>query len=263
MSIAGKYVIITRTVEQAQPFVHALERSYACPIVFPCINVVPTLSATYLHMLVQQLQAHQYDWIVVTSSNAIHTMHQQCVRHDVQWQIPPQVRIAAVGKQTAHTVQQLWHRTADIIPSEHRARALVSELQVFHPRHICWFTTPQAPNHFHDVPYHVDRVDVYKHEPIRHGTQFQQLLANQHVDIITWHSGSAVHAFIDRMLLINITRHHLRHVVFAAFGQSTYEACQHLGISPQVHTTEMTVPAWMDALHTYFNDYGELYGLPS
>jgi uroporphyrinogen-III synthase len=261
MSIVGKYIIITRTQEQAQPFVHALTRSYACPIVFPCLEVVPTLSAPYLTTIAQQLQAGHYDWLVITSSNAVQSIHQQCVHHRIAWHIPIHVRIAAVGHQTAQTIQQYWQRTPDFVPTHHNAQALVSELHHFHPHRACWFTIPTAPNHFHDATFVVERINVYQHKTVNSGLGFRQLLDAQQVDVITWHSGSAVHAFIERLLIDTITRHDLQHVVYAAFGASTYDACQKLGITPHIYTPEMTTAAWMDALHAYFHEDGEWYGL--
>jgi uroporphyrinogen-III synthase len=263
MSIFGKYIVITRTAEQAQPFIQALTRSHAHPVLFPCLQMVPTLSAAYLTTISQQLQAGHYDWLVVTSSNAVQMIQQQCANHHVAWHIPAHVRIAAVGQQTAQIIQQYWHRTPDFVPTEHNAHALVSGFHTIRPHRVCWFTTPTAPNHFHDAPFFIERIDVYKNETVHNGADFRQLLSDQHVDVVTWHSGSAVHAFIERLIASKITRHHLSNVVYAAFGKSTYDACHHIGITPHIYTPDMTLTAWMDALHTHFDDYGAFYGLSS
>ncbi len=67
--LSGKRIIITRPLEQAQPFVDLLEKYEARPVVFSTIKIVPPQSWDEVDAALRNIAT--YDALIFTSVNGV------------------------------------------------------------------------------------------------------------------------------------------------------------------------------------------------
>jgi len=100
--LAGIGVLVTRPQEQAGGLIRDLQRLGARPILFPALAILPPQDPAQMHAIIHELA--QFDLAVFISP----TSAERCmmaIRNTVAW--PPALPVAAVGKGTAKTLQEL------------------------------------------------------------------------------------------------------------------------------------------------------------
>lgn len=115
-ALAGRRIVVTRSVDQAGPLVAMLRARGAEPVMLPLVEIVPVDEGVDA---LRRADPSAFDWLVVTSPNAADAY---CAAHAVA---PPAV--AAVGTSTgsalaAHGI------VVSLVPTQQRAEALVVAL---------------------------------------------------------------------------------------------------------------------------------------
>lgn len=131
--LAGRQIVITRPVDQAQSLAKAILAAGGQPIFFPLIEIVglPDLSA--FQRCITPLS--QFDWVLFISSNAV----QYAMPRLLQQGIPPSLRFAAIGPVTAQALQA--HGVAEVLTPNGRfdSEALLAlpAFQAMHGQRVC------------------------------------------------------------------------------------------------------------------------------
>jgi len=116
----GRRVVVTRTRTQAPSLVDRLERLGATVVELPVIAVVdPADGGTALDRAAHRLVSGAYQWVAVTSSNAVSRLV-AALGHQA---VPPTVQWAAVGSATARTLAAAGF-VADLVPTVSLSEAL-------------------------------------------------------------------------------------------------------------------------------------------
>ncbi|MCA9871777.1 MAG: uroporphyrinogen-III synthase, partial [Anaerolineae bacterium] len=69
--LAGKRIVVTRAAEQAGDLDELLRERGATPLPYPCIAIAVPEDAAPLDEALRGLAAGGYDWLVLTSRNAV------------------------------------------------------------------------------------------------------------------------------------------------------------------------------------------------
>ena len=95
--LAGVVVVVTRPAAQAARFAAMAAAAGARPLLFPTIAIEPVVLDAAAR---ERLSPDRYDWTIYTSANAVEHSVSQLPR-------PQSTRVAAVGKGTARTLQEI------------------------------------------------------------------------------------------------------------------------------------------------------------
>jgi uroporphyrinogen III methyltransferase / synthase len=124
--LSGKRIVVTRTRNQAGALTSQLRALGADVFELPTIRIEPPTDLREFAELVQD--AHQYDWIVFTSSNGVDAFFQIFYKlYDDAREIGA-AKIAAIGPATAQRVRD-FHLHVDLQPEEFVAESIVREFQ--------------------------------------------------------------------------------------------------------------------------------------
>ncbi len=106
----GLHVVVTRPCHQAGNFVDLLQKAGAIAHTFPLLQIEPVKQAP---TTLKELSSGTYDLVIFISANAvIHAL--ACLPPYTHWQ---NTRIAAIGKQTAQTLQN-HHLPVALFPAQ-------------------------------------------------------------------------------------------------------------------------------------------------
>lgn len=123
--LAGKRIVVTRTRAQSGSLIEKLEALGAEVLLLPTIEIVPPVSYAPLDAALAQL--HAYDWLVVTSANAVRVMGERMRLLGVADQLAS-LKCAAVGPTTGAALQELGLRVM-AMPDRYVAEALAVALR--------------------------------------------------------------------------------------------------------------------------------------
>lgn len=184
--LAGKRILVTRPIEQAAGLVNALRAAGAEAVLFPCIAIhhLPINEATL---------AGPYDWIVLTSQNAVEALADRL-------ELTDDVQIAVVGPETARSFLATFGRSPNIVGAG-TGQDLIAVLPDLSGRRVF---LPQSE-------IAADRVEqglrgrgaivtlVNAYAPLPVTEPLENSTALESIDAITFASGSAVRGFAGRV----------------------------------------------------------------
>lgn len=124
-SLQGKRILVTRARHQAGQLSAELERLGATVIEIPAIEILPPTSFHALDTAVANVR--QYQWLVVSSVNAVRAVRDRMVVLGVKPADFSHVSIAAVGATTARALEEA-DLHASIVPREYVAESLLEVL---------------------------------------------------------------------------------------------------------------------------------------
>jgi uroporphyrinogen-III synthase len=123
--LAGKRILVTRARHQAGQLSAELARLGAEAIELPAIEIVPPKSYEALDAAVRNLA--QYEWLIVTSANAVRAIQERCAALKVMPENFSDLKIAAVGAATARALEEAGFSVA-VTPKEYVAESLLEAL---------------------------------------------------------------------------------------------------------------------------------------
>ena len=123
-SLEGKRVVVTRAMEQAQELKDLLTENGAQPVDYPCIQIVPPEDTNSLDNAILMIEKEGYDWLVLTSVNAVQALFQRMQALRVGRECFSKIQTAAIGPATAAKARDLLNLKTIVAPEEYLADAL-------------------------------------------------------------------------------------------------------------------------------------------
>lgn len=250
----GRRIVITRPRAQAAEFAEQLESLGAEVVPFPTIETVPPPSWAGLDGAIRR--ASEFDWVVFTSANGVRVFFErlQILGADVRdWH---RARFAAIGPQTAKTLQQCAVRV-ELIPGEFRAEAVVDALVVagVAGRRVL---LPRAAGARDVLPVQLRRHGAVVEEvatyttvlPVGLAEDVRMLLRRGGADLVTFTSSSTVHNFVaifkDELGPV------LAHAAVGCIGPITADTARSYGMRVDIQPDAYTIPAFVDAIVRHY-----------
>src|SRR4051812_12987892 len=246
-ALAGRTVVNTRALHQAEELDCLLKSRGAVPVSFPCIEIEFVVTPELARALGDLLSGH-YDWFVLTSVNTVHAIADQLPKCGFPYQ---GFRVACVGPKTAQAARDLLGLRVDLVPHEHRARALASALpvglgdRVLMPASM--IARPELGHCLKAKGAAVDQVSAYRTTSSAAELDAPALV-EQSIDAVTFASPSAVCAFAEQFQRQGIALSRLRGATIACIGPSTYESALSNGFPEAVMAHPHTLAGLVDLL---------------
>jgi uroporphyrinogen-III synthase/uroporphyrinogen III methyltransferase/synthase len=117
--------LVTRALHQAGKLSEGLRALGAEPVEVPVLDIRPPESFAALDATLRQLD--QYDWLVLTSANAVRALSDRAAFLDVATLQPVGLQVAAIGEATASAAHQAGLQVA-FVPEAYLAESLVAGL---------------------------------------------------------------------------------------------------------------------------------------
>lgn len=247
--LAGKHVVITRASHQAGEFAQRLEAHGAVPLLYPCVEIRPAANTEVLDAKITQMFAGSFDWLVLTSQNAVFALSSRIKELRICQPLPAQLRFAAVGRSTSIMAKELLGVSTQLMPKTYNAKSLAemfgncSAQKMLLPQTD--IANPELVDSLRVAGAIVFPVVAYQTKKGRGGIHLLEHLNNQSVDIITFASPSAVRFFKERFLEEGGSLSQLKLVCIACIGNVTQNAASNAGFDvslvPEIHTSEALV----------------------
>jgi uroporphyrinogen-III synthase len=247
--LAGKRVLITRAREQSSRLRQLLESAGAEVIAIPTIEIVPPDSYAALDTALRNLAS--YDWLVLTSANAVHAMDRRAAEIGVA--LAPQ-QIAAIGKATAEVISAIGLKV-DIIPPRAVAEALADELAPHvHGKRVQLIRAEVArdllPESLSAAGAFVTIAEAYKTIIPQASAQELREAHQRGIDAITFTSASSVQNFLGlaRSCDVSLTMEPKK----ISIGPITSASLKENGLSVDAEAEEATMEALVAAVVRLF-----------
>jgi len=255
--LAGLAVVNTRATHQAQPLTDALTRQGAAVFHYPAIRIVPPMNPAPLDAALASLADGAFDWLVLTSTNAVESLAQRLVELTIRNTLPDSgIAIAAVGSATAEAAARLLGVQPSLVPDEFRAESLAAVLdiqpgtRVFLPQSE--IARPFLSNALTAAGAHVTQVTAYHTLTGQGGDPVPQLFWEGRIDAATFTSPSTVHNFLKRLKAEGGNGGMLVDVAVACIGPQAVDAARSHDLPVQVVPTEHTIGGLVQALCEHF-----------
>ena len=252
MSLRGKKVVLTRARHQSREWMDKLQALGAAPINFPTIQIRPVEDPGELDAALSNLS--RFDWLVLTSANAVETVLQRFDALDIQ-RMPEDLRLASVGAKTAERLQKAGVRV-DFVPQEYIAEAVLPGLgdlrgkRVLLPTaDIAHDTLPTAIRAAGGDPHVITAYHTLPADPDPSGLSAIQ----EGVDVVTFTSGSTARNFIALLKAAGLDPFHLKgDPLVACIGPKTAKAAREAGLRVDIVAKEYTLDGLLNALQDHF-----------
>ena len=131
LPLAGRRVLVTRAVHQAGKLSEGLRTLGAEPVEVPVLEIRSPESFAALDEALGRLQTSrasvQFDWLILTSANAVATVAERCRVLDLDVSEMKQLRVAAVGSATAEAARKADFRVT-VVPDSYNSEGVVAAL---------------------------------------------------------------------------------------------------------------------------------------
>lgn len=228
-------VLVPRAKHQAASMIQALHDQGAIPIAIPTLEITPNTSSEFDAVIAQ---INTYDWLILTSRNAVDSVCAAARRVGVGVKVP----VAVVGKQTALAARDQGLRVEyQCPPGNENAQTLVEEFPgrgraLFAKANIAPDTVMGLRN------CAVDAVEAYTTSCPAPDETLAQQLRSGYFDAICFSSGSSV-----RNLLAMGDQPHERTMI-AVIGKKTKQVAQACGLRVDVMPQTTDAVAMVQAL---------------
>ena len=252
--LAGRTLVVTRAVSQADGLVAALEALGARVVRLPAIRVEPPVDQAPLRRAVQS--ASGYHWVIFTSANGVDFFVRAAEDLGVELDgaLAP-TRLCCVGPATASAIEALG-LTVEVVPETHTAEAVVEALSARTPvrgQRILIPTVAEARPvlraGLRELGAEVDEVIAYRTlfvEAVGRGV-LEQLETG--VDLVTFTSPSTVRSF-HRLAGARVVAD------AAVIGPVTADTARELGYRVAVEADPFTIPGLVEAISSHFEEGG-------
>lgn len=244
--LLGKRVVVTRPTTAMRDLVSRLRARGAHVIEAPMIRVEYTDLDTLPDFT-------RYSWIVFTSLHGVRGFARSLDAHGLDARSLSDNRIAAVGPKTAHELRARLGLRADLVPSEHRAAALVRELsaQIAPGEHVLFscgsLARDELPEGLRDAGINVAELEVYKTLPNHPGQRVVNTI-ERGVDAVVLYSPSGARALAD----LHAIPTGQDQPTLACIGPTTADAARSAGLRVDIVPSVYSDPGMIDALESHF-----------
>ncbi|MEN6372572.1 MAG: uroporphyrinogen-III C-methyltransferase [Armatimonadota bacterium] len=237
----GKYVIVTRSREQASVLSEKLEELGAEVIEFPVIRTIPIPDFEFV--------TSNYDWIIFTSANGVRYFVEWLKEHGLDVRAMGSAKLAAIGPATASALEGFGLRV-EYVPSEFVAEAVLRDFpvdpsgkKIFIPR--AKDARDVLPDMLRERGADVTVATLYETviedsdaAPVR------KMIENGEIDAITFTSSSTVRNFMSLLGCMNLPEK----ITIACIGPITAQTARELGLNPTVVAEEYTIDGLVEGL---------------
>lgn len=261
-SLAGKRIVVTRAVHQADELDDLLRSRGAEPLPYPCIAIAPPEDTGPLDAALHAAAGGAFDWLVLTSSNTVAALAERLAALGLDPAALRSVAVAAVGTATARAAARDLGLTAALTPAAFVAEALAAALIERGPAggRVLLCQADLARPALADALRAADgfnrravtTVVAYRTVIGSGGIRLADHLTAGAVDAITFTSPSTVHNLARRLEAEGGRLADLAGVRIACLGPVTANAAQQIGLPIHVQPTEHTIPALVEALDQYW-----------
>ena len=265
LPLAGKTILVTRSVSQSAEFSDKLQQQGARVIEMPALVIGPPSTWEPLDSAIAQLSS--FHWLILTSHNAVDCFFQRLQAKGKDARSLFGIKIAVVGKKTAESLRS-HSLQPDFIPPNFIADSLVENF----PDNLqnCKILFPRVESGGREVLVkeftaqgaQVIEVPAYQSccpetiDPIA-----LSALQNQAVNIITFASSKTVHNFcnlIEQSPQLCGSQDWLESVCIASIGPETSKSCQNLLGKLDVEAKEYTLDGLTEAIVQWVAEYQNL-----
>jgi uroporphyrinogen-III synthase len=253
--LQGWRIVITRSEEQSDSLSQRLQELGAEPVIYPTIAFAPPEDLQPLDTALQQLLSGEYDWMMLTSVNAVKAVHQRLIELAPQHPTLESVdcKLAAVGPTTTAACEELLHIQPAIVPKKFVAEALAEAMGDMHGQRVLLanadIARPVLQERLREAGAIIDRVVAYRTVPATGGVDMPALLHAGEVDAITFTSGSTARYFVDRIGSEALVE--AQNKVIACIGPIAAEGAAAVGLPATIVAQTYTEEGLVEALVEY------------
>ncbi|NCJ08539.1 uroporphyrinogen-III C-methyltransferase [Synechococcales cyanobacterium C] len=230
----GKTILVTRAASQSSDFCDRLQRLGAVVLEQPALEIVPPSSWEPLDAAIAALG--EFHWLILTSANGVEYFMNRLIAQGKDARSLSSVRLAAVGRKTAATLETKGLRP-DFIPPEFVADALIENFPGGADLSGTRILFPRVGSGGRDILVSqleakgatVVEVPAYQSQcPETLDPEVMAALENQTLDIITFASSKTVHNFchlLEQAWGNSDWQANLKQVLLASIGPQTSKAC--------------------------------------
>ena len=258
--LAGRTVVITRALAQADNFAAELQSYGAKVIVCPTIEISALDSYERLDEAIDHL--YGYDWLVFTSVNGVDYFFQRLKARDRSTSDVDELKVCAIGEATAERLNDL-HVHVDVIPEEFKAEGVfealknfvggtdgLRNLNVLIPR--ASVARDYLPKALEESGARVDLVPAYRTslpQNLDRGRMAAMLSGG--TDCIAFTSSSTVRNLAQLFDTRDLSEA-LAGVVIACIGDITATTAADYGLRVEIQPEQFTIPSLARAIADYF-----------
>ncbi|SFA68825.1 uroporphyrinogen-III synthase [Lentibacillus halodurans] len=253
-TLDGKRILITREESQAKEFSRQVSQHGGIPVEVPLLNIFCKCNKDNIWMI-QNLE--RYQWIFFTSANGVHCFFQLLNEYSMH-PLLSKSKFAVVGRKTAHVLEKFGYR-AEFIPTTYSAEAMTKEFFTMYSSMEEPVLLVQGnwsrnilPDWFQEQGICFQALEVY--ETSYHFTvsgQLNQLLSQNHIDVVTFTSPSSVDAFME---MKEVWCHH--DLPIACIGTTTEQRASAYGLTNLIVPDEFTIEGMLARIGEYFERKG-------
>lgn len=251
--LAGCTVLVTRAPHQAAALAGPLKALGAEVLVAPMIDTIDPADWAPADAALRALAS--YDWVVLTSTNAVDRFLARLERLGTQRAALDGVRIAAVGAATAERLAESGI-TPDLVPADFRAEGLIESFERLGVAPGTRFLLPRAEKAREILPEAlrargatVDVAVIYRTVPAALDPSIVERLRAGEVDVITFTSPSTVRHFISWVMAAGLDPALvLATSAAASIGPVTSEALRSRGLAVPIEAAVSTTDGLVSAI---------------
>jgi uroporphyrinogen-III synthase len=256
-ALAGKHVLVTRAIEQAQPLINRIEEAGGIAHVIPLLSFQAIEEAHHIEQVRNSLE--HYQWLVFTSANGVRFFF-EAFKEDHLRSIIKKANIAVVGHKTKAVLNQYGYQ-ASLLPKHYVAEDLVLVLRehikegerVLLPRgNLGRAYLPKALSAY---GIEVDDLTIYKTVCPDGAKDHIQSLINEHIllDVITFTSSSAVKHYTQILEGLEL-EDPFPYARIACIGPIAERTAQEYHLQVDITASTYTIEGLIEAISTYFKE---------
>jgi uroporphyrinogen-III synthase/uroporphyrinogen III methyltransferase/synthase len=251
LPLAGRRILVTRAAQQAGKLSEGLRALGAEPVEVPVLEIQPPANYDAIDRALRAIQA--YDWLILTSANAIPFIHVRAMDLDVTLlQLKP--KIAAIGRATAQALETMLHVQASVTPKEYVAESLVCELapQIAGKRVLlarAAIARDVIPDALRAAGATVDVIDAYRNVMPEAAPALLREALKKGIDAATFTSSSTVTHLAEAARAAGID-FPFANIAAISIGPVTSKTLREYGWEPAVEANPHDVPGLIDAANS-------------
>lgn len=249
LPLAGRRVLVTRAAHQAGKLSEGLRTLGAEPVEVPLLEIRPPAGFGPLDASLRQLG--KYDWLILTSANAVRALADRAAALGVQLLQPFTMKVAAIGEATAAAARKAG-LAVTFVPVSYVAESLIEGLAnrasgqkiLLARAAIARDVIPEA---LRQAGALVDVVDAYQNAlPAVAPEQLRRALANG-IDAATFTSSSSATHLAEAAREAGLPWP-FPQVPAVSIGPITSQTLRDLGWEPAAEATPSDIPGLIDAV---------------
>ncbi|XGV88401.1 MAG: uroporphyrinogen-III C-methyltransferase [Limnothrix sp. BL-A-16] len=253
--LAGKTVLVTRSLNQAGGFTGRLQAAGAQVLEVPALEIGPPSTWEPLDRAIADLQ--RCHWLILTSTNGVEAFFSRLQAAGKDSRALAHCKVAVVGQKTAQCLQQ-FGIVPDFIPPDFIADALVSHFPeslrdrtVLFPR-VETGGRDVLVKELSDQGASIWEVPAYESRcPAALTPEAIALLRAKRVDAITFASSKTVKNFLTLLQRAGFEIDQVAGACLASIGPQTSQTCRDLFDRVDAEAREYTLDGLAEALETW------------